>query len=431
MYRTVSLTISFGVLAFLLPALAGAQDSERLDSIVAVVNEGVVLESELDNQTELVLSRLQEQNVQLPPPDVLRDQILERLIIDRIQLQRAERIGIRISDEMLNNALADVARRNNIAFADLPAALAAQGLDYRMYREEMRDQLALEQLRQVDVMSRINVSDREINRCLENLEANVGANSEFDISHILISVPANATADQFREAEVEARRLYDELQDGADFAKAAVSYSDAQNALEGGNLGWRKGTQLPTLFTGVVENLSPGEIAEPIRNASGFHIIRLNDARGAIARSEVDQSRIRHILIRPDEIVDDATARQQLAELRERILAGESFGDLAQLSSDDPGSAAEGGDLGWTSPGTFVPEFAEVADSLEIGEVSEPFRSRFGWHILEVTDRRVYDNTAEVRERNCVNSIRAGKLEEETQLWLRRMRDEAFVDKRI
>lgn len=198
MYRTVSLTISFGVLAFLLPAPAGAQDSERLDSIVAVVNEGVVLESELDNQTDLVLTRLQEQNVQLPPPEVLRDQILERLIIDRIQLQRAERIGIRISDEMLNSALADVARRNNISFADLPAALAAQGLDYTMYREEMRDQLALEQLRQVDVMSRINVSDREINRCLENLEANVGANSEFDISHILISVPANATAEQFR-----------------------------------------------------------------------------------------------------------------------------------------------------------------------------------------------------------------------------------------
>jgi len=177
MYRTVSLTISFGVLAFLLPALAGAQDGEPLDSIVAVVNEGVVLESELDNQTELVLARLQEQNVQLPPPEVLRDQILERLIIDRIQLQRAERIGIRISDEMLNSALADVAQRNNISFANLPAALAAQGLDYTMYREEMRDQLALEQLRQVDVMSRINVSDREISRCLENLEANVGATS--------------------------------------------------------------------------------------------------------------------------------------------------------------------------------------------------------------------------------------------------------------
>jgi len=312
MHRIASLTFSLAVLAFLLPALAGAQESESLDSIVAVVNEGVVLESELDSQTEMVLARLQEQNVQLPPPDVLRDQILERLIIDRIQLQRAERIGIRISDEMLNSALADVAQRNNISFTDLPRVLSAQGIDYTMYREEMRDQMALEQLRQVDVMSRINVSEREINRCLEDLEANVGANSEFDISHILISVPANATADQFREAEVEARRLYGELQDGADFAKAAVSYSDAQNALEGGNLGWRSGTQLPTLFTGVVENLAPGEIAEPIRNASGFHIIKLNDVRGAMARSEVNQSRIRHILIRPDEIVDDATARQQL-----------------------------------------------------------------------------------------------------------------------
>ncbi|MEJ2603299.1 MAG: peptidylprolyl isomerase [Gammaproteobacteria bacterium] len=431
MQRIASLNLLIGALAALVPALSQAQDGQRLDSIVAVVNEGVVLESELDSQTEMILARLQEQNVQLPPPDVLRDQILERLIVDRIQLQRAERIGIRISDEMLNGAMAEVARRNNITFAELPRALQSQGIDYGVYREEMRDQLALEQLRQVDVLSRINVSDREISRCLEDLEQNVGANSEFNLSHILISVPANATAEQFREAEVAARQLYEQLRDGADFAQAAVTYSDAQNALEGGALGWRKGTELPTLFTGVVEGLSPGDIAEPIRNASGFHIIRLNDLRGALARSEVDQSRVRHILIRPDEIIDDATARQQLGELRERILAGESFADLAQLNSDDPGSAAEGGDLGWTSPGTFVPEFTEVAQSLEIGELSAPFRSRFGWHILEVTDRRVYDNTEEVRERNCIASIRAGKLEEETQLWLRRMRDEAFVDKRI
>ncbi len=431
MLKNISLALVIGVSAGLLSAHAMAQSGERLDSIVAVVNEGVVLESELDRQTSLIMARLREENVQLPPEDVLRDQILERLIIDRIQLQRAERIGIRISDEMLNTALADVAQRNNISFANLPEVLGRQGIDYGAYREEMRDQLALEQLRQVDVLSRIAVSPREVNQCLENLEQNVGANTEFNISHILISVPANATAEQFREAEREARELYDRLQAGADFAQAAVSFSDAQNALEGGSLGWRKGTQLPTLFTGVVEELSPGEIAEPISNASGFHIIRLNDMRGALARSEVNQAHIRHILIRPDEIVDDATAKQKLTELRDRILAGESFADLAQLNSADPGSASEGGDLGWTSPGTFVPEFDRVADSLPIGELSEPFRTRFGWHILEVTDRRVYDNTEEVRERNCIGSIRAGKLEEETQLWLRRMRDEAFVDKRI
>lgn len=431
MFKNIGLALFIGVLAGLVSAPSSAQNGEPLDSIVAVVNDGVVLQSELESQTELILTRLAQENVQLPPDEVLRDQILERLIIDRIQLQRADRIGIRISDEMLNGALAEVAQRNGIAFAELPSVLGAQGIDYATYREEMRDQLALEQLRQVDVLSRIAVSPREVNQCLDNLAENVGANSEFNISHILISVPANATAEQFREAETEARRLYEELQDGADFAKAAVSYSDAQNALEGGNLGWRKGTQLPTLFTGVVENLSPGEVAEPIRNASGFHIIRLNDLRGAMVRSEVDQSRIRHILIRPDEIIDDATARQQLSDLRDRILAGESFADLAQLNSADPASASEGGDLGWTSPGTFVPEFDQVADRLEIGELSEPFRTRFGWHIMEVTDRRVHDNTDELRERNCLASIRAGKLEEETQLWLRRMRDEAFVDKRI
>lgn len=410
---------------------ARAADGALLDGIVAVVNEGVVLQSELEEQTAMITERLREQDLQLPPEEVLENQILERLIVTRIQLQRAERLGIRISDEMLNNALTEVAARNGISFSELPEALAAQGIPYGAYREDMRDQLTLEQLRQIDVVSRISVSPREIEQCLERQENTLGANTDFDISHILIGVPASATAEQFETARKKAQEVYEEIRAGADFSRAAVTYSDGQNALEGGALGWRNGEQLPTLFTDVVIDMAPGDVSEPIRSASGFHIIRLNDMRGAMSRSEVEQTRVRHILMQPNEILDDATVEQRLWETRERILAGERFEDLAELTSDDPGSAAEGGDLGWSNPGSFVPEFEQVMSALEEGELSEPFRTRYGWHLLEVTDRRVYDNTEEVKRRNCVRAIRDARLGEETELWLRRLRDEAYVEKRI
>ena len=403
---------------------------EPLDSIVAVVNEGIVLQSELDTQVQSIVRRLQDDGQQIPPMNVLRDQVLERLIVNRIQLQRAERMGIRISDEVLNNALADVARRNNIAFTQLPEIMASQGIDYAVYREDMREQLVTEQLRQIEVLRRIGVSEREIQQCLTRSEESFGANAEFNLSHILIGVPGSATREQFDEAEREARALYQQLQDGEDFARLAITYSDSQTSLEGGALGWRGGDQIPTLFSGAIREMSAGDVSEPIRSASGFHIIRLNEVRGSVGRSEINQTQVRHILVTPNEVLDDAAARQKIEDLRSRIIGGEDFADLAKLNSDDPGSGNLGGDLGWTNPGTFVPEFVQVMDKLEVGDLSEPFRSRFGWHILEVTGRRVYDNTEEMRRNQCVASMRNARLGEETELWLRRLRDEAYVDKR-
>ena len=281
------------------------------------------------------------------------------------------------------------------------------------------------------MIGRISVAPREVEACLEDLDDNVVVNSEYNLSHILISVSEGATADEFAAAEKEANEVYDQLVAGADFAEMAVRHSDSQTNLEGGALGWRKGDQLPTLFADVVAPLEAGQFSSPVRAVSGYHIVKINEMRGASQRSEVNQMKVRHILVTPNEIIDDDTAKQKIDDAREQIMEGADFGEVAKLVSDDPGSVNEGGEMGWTDPGTFVPEFEEIANNLELGVVSEPFRSRFGWHILEVMDRRVYDNTKEMKERNCVERIRNSKLADESELWVRRIRDEAYVEKRI
>lgn len=403
-------------------------NGELLDGIAAVVNDGVVLTSELNRQTALISQRALEQGLQLPPPSVLREQVLERLILEQIQLQLADRIGIQISDQMLNAAIAQIAAENQIPFEQLPQALAEQGIDYADYRSDMRKELKLEQLRRIDVAGRISVSPREIQQCVADLEDNAVVNSEYNLSHILISVPQSATSEQLQEAETEAAYVHQQLEGGADFGEMAVRYSDSQNSLEGGQLGWISGGQLPTIFTDVVGTLEKGEFSEPIRAVSGFHLVKVNDIRGVNQKSTVEQMKIRHILITPNEIIDDETAKQRLETAIERIEGGEPFGEVAKLMSDDPGSANEGGELGWRGPGTFVPEFEQVARGLELGQISEPFQTRFGWHIVQVQDRRIYDNTEDLKESNCVQRIRNSKLAEETQLWVRRLRDEAYVD---
>ncbi|CAN5128247.1 peptidylprolyl isomerase [soil metagenome] len=401
-----------------------------LDGIAAVVNDGAVLKSELESQMELIIERLREQNPELPPIGLLRQQVLERLILTRIQLQRAEQLGVRVADVQLNQALARVAERNGIPFEQLPEALAAQGIDYGRYREELRQDMIVEQLRRRDVLSRINVSPREIDRFLERQEATKLEGAEFNLSHILLSLPAAASPEEIDAVREQIEDLRARSLAGEEFSRLAVTYSSSQDALEGGQLGWRKGVELPTIVAGHIDGLEPGDITQPIRSASGFHLFRLNEMRG-IGPVMVDQTHTRHILIKSNELLDDAAARQKLEELRERILAGEDFGELARIHSEDPVSRVEDGDLGWQSPGSLVPEFEEAASRLEPGEMSEPFKSPFGWHIVQVLDRRVHDSTEEVRKNEAYLAIRDNKLEEETQLWLRQLRDEAYVDIRI
>lgn len=422
----ISLALSAGLTDA--PAAELSDTGQFMDGIAAVVNEGVVLKSELSRQTQIIAERARQQEVQLPPPSVLRDQVLERLILEEIQIQRADRIGIQISDQMLNEAIAQVAQENNVPFEQLPGLLEQDGVNYAEYRQEMRRQLTLDQLRRIEVTGRISVAPREIQQCIADLEDNVVVNSEYNLSHILISVPQSATSEQFNEAQTEAQYVYQQLSEGADFGEMAVRYSDSQTGLEGGNLGWRKGDQLPTIFSEVVGDLGVGEFSQPMRAISGFHIVKVNDYRGINEKSEVEQAQIRHILITPNEVIDNETAKQRLEEAVVQIRAGEDFGELAKLLSDDPGSANSGGDMGWRSPGTFVPEFEQVANNAEVGVVSEPFQTRFGWHILEVQDRRTYDNTEDLKETSCIQRIRNSKLSDESELWARRLRDEAYVD---
>jgi peptidyl-prolyl cis-trans isomerase SurA len=431
MNKFIYLSIFLGIFAWPARAEELSDTGQFLDGVAAVVNEGVVLKSDLSRQLQLIIQRAVEQGIELPPADILQEQVLERLIVEEIQTQRAARIGIQISDQMLNTTIAQVAENAGLKFEDMPSVLAKDGVDYGEYRRDMRKQMMLEQLKRIDVVNRISVSPREIEQCVADLEDNAVVNSQYNLSHIFISVPGSASNEEFAEAEAEANDVYRQLQAGADFGTLAIQHSDGDTALEGGSLGWRAGDQLPTLFFDVVGDMQPGDVSEPIRAISGYHLVKVNEIRGVNQKSEVDQTRIRHILITPNEIIDDQTAKQRAQEAYDRIIGGEDFAEVAKLMSDDPGSANSGGEMGWTSPGEFVPEFEEVADRSEIGVLSEPFRSRFGWHILEVLERRVYDNTEELKESNCIQRVRNGKLNNETELWTRRIRDEAFVEKKI
>jgi len=407
-----------------------SETGEFIDGVAAIVNDGVVLKSQLQDELKLIMMRAKDGNFTLPPANVLEEQVLERLIVDEIQLQRAAQIGLSVSDQMLNEAIEGMAAQNNIPFDQMPAALAAQGIDYADFRSGMRDEITLEQLRRIIVAQNIDVSDREVAQCVTDLEDNVVVNSSWNLSHILVNLPDGATAAQIEVAESAAQNIYEQIMAGADFGEMAVRHSQSDTALRGGELGWIEGQQVPSFFVDILAPLTTGDVSEPFRTSSSFHIVKVNDLRSAIQRSEVNQTHARHILITPNEIIDDATARQQLEDALKKIAAGEDFAELAKLLSDGP-TAPVGGDLGWSDPGSFVPEFEETMAKLEIGEVSEPFRSPFGWHILEVIERRVYDNTEDLKRRNCDARIRNSKLEDETQLWIRRLRDEAFVVKRI
>jgi peptidyl-prolyl cis-trans isomerase SurA len=431
-------TVTTLVLLALLTGTAGREASAQtrslsdrgvmLDRVAAVVNEGVVLMSEVDEQVALVTERLKTQGLEMPPETVLRQQVLERLVLQEIQMQRAQRAGIRINDENLNQALGDVAQRNGIPLAQLPQALAQQGLDYASYRESVRREMTLQVLQQRDVIQRINVSPRELDQFLEKQKSRPSELNEYNLSHILIAVPQEATPQQLDDASRRAADVGQRARSGEDFAKLAVAYSNSQTALEGGALGWRKGPEIPTVLADLVVGLKPGEVSEPLRTPSGYHIVRLNEVRGNDQQVVIRQTRARHILLKPTEIQDDATVRQRLLDARERILKGEDFAVLAKTLSEDPGSAAEGGDLGWSAPGNFVPEFDRMLESLTENEISQPFRTQFGWHIVQLLGRREYDNTEELRRQRAFLQLRESKADEETELWLRRLRDEAYVD---
>ena len=416
------------------PAFAQTRDisvhGDLLDRIAAIVNDGLVLKSELDQQMTSVEKRLQEQKVELPSQSVLQQQVLDRLVLQEIQLQRAKHVGLTITDEQLNGALQEIAARNKIPFDQLPTALQAQGVDYKTYRESMRKELTLSTLRQRDVIAHINVSPHELEQYMAR-EQNAAANDEFNVSHILLSLPAAATPQQLDDISHKAQDVASRAGKGEDFGQLAIANSNSQTALDGGQLGWRKGSQLPQFILDLVVKMKPGEVSEPVRTPSGYHIVKLNERRGGDAPVIINQIHVRHILMKPNELDDDATVREKLAKLRERILKGENFGGIAATASEDPGSAPDGGDLGWSGPGTFVPEFDKAIADLQTNEISEPFKTRYGWHIVQMLGTRTYDSTDDVRRQKAFAAIRESKADEETELWLRRLRDDAFVETKM
>jgi peptidyl-prolyl cis-trans isomerase SurA len=405
----------------------GPPPGVSLDKVVAVVGEGVITQSELDEQVASIVDRLQRQNQAPPPAAALRSQVLDRLIIQELQLQRAERMNIKISDEQLNAAIAEVASRNKLELAQLPAALAQQGVDYGSYRENMRKEITLQAVQEREMRSKINITPRELDQFIERLKKLPNENDEYHASHILISIPPDATKAQEEEL---ARKAQDIATRAAteDFAQLAIANSSSQTALEGGDLGWRKGSALPTVLAEMIVGLKPGQVSKPLATPTGFHIVKLNGVRSAEGDPVRDQVHVRHILIKPNALQDDATVSLKLAGIRTRILNGEDFSVFASSMSEDTGSAVEGGMMDWTTPDVFVPEFQRAVAGLKDNEISPPFQTDYGWHIVQLLGRRQFDTTEDNLRNRAYGQLRAGKAEEETELWLRQMRDEAFVD---
>ena len=403
---------------------------QEINSIAAVVDDDIITRAELNQRLQDVYQQLRQQGGQLPPRELLERQVLERMIIEKLQLTQARQQGIQIDDEQLNDIIGNIAAENGLTLAQLRQALAADGVNFAFFREQIRNEVLISRVRTQQVENTIHVSPVEVDNFLARQPVDRDQDSEYRLHHILISLPGNASPEQIATSRDKANDLYRQLREGADFVNLAISYSDGQQALEGGDLGWRRAAQLPTLFADSVQAMQVGEISEPIRSSNGFHILMLADKRGE-QRQIVQQVNARHILIRSSELVSDEEARQRLLRLRERLLSGSGFAELARANSEDPGSAANGGELGWADPEIYVQEFRNTLLDLEIGEISEPFQSPFGWHIMQVMGWREHDSTDESRRNQAFQALRQRKTEEAMQNWLRNLRDEAYVEYRL
>ena len=421
------------------PAAAGKLDTRLaaspsrivpVDRIVAVVNEDVITQNDLNERVALVVRQRQRQGAQLPPADALARQILERMINDRIQLQLAKENGIKVDDITLDRTIERIAAENNMPMADFRAALERDGIKYPRFREDIRNEILIARLREHEVDNTIVVTDAEVETELAREAHEASADVEYQLSHILVGVPAQASAEQIEARRRRAIAALEALRGGANFGQIAAQYSDAPDALQGGSLGWRPAGRLPTLFLDVLKRMNPGDVSDILRSPNGFHIVKLIDKRSkATAAGGVEQTHVRHILLRPREGLSEAETRDRLEKLRQKILAGADFAEVARENSEDS-SASKGGDLGWVAPGDTVPEFERVMNSLKPGEVSQPFQTPFGWHIAQVVERRSEALSEERRKTAARQAIRARKADEAYQDWLRQQRDRAFVENR-
>jgi len=423
------LTLGLGLVFTLLnssQADTRPQDVE-VDRVVAIVNNDVITSSELGDRIAQIKKQLAVKHTQLPPDDVLRKQILERMILDEIQLQMAKTAGIRVDDEQLNHVISNIAKQNSMTLDQFRQFLESQGYSFAKFREEIRKEVIIGQLRKNKVDNQVYVSEQEVDNQLKKLGNQNELDNEYHLAQILIPISESAQPNEIDTAKQKAEDVYTQLNFGADFAKTAVSVSADQHALQGGDLGWIKQGQLPTVFADIIPKMKPGEITKPVRSASGYHILKLLETRKQNQKHVVEQTLARHILIKTSEIMSSDEAKLKLERIRNEIISGHDFATVARASSDDTGSAADGGNLGWVSPGTMVPEFEDEMNKLKPGEISQPFQTRFGWHIVQVLSRRKFDDTKAYLRLQAHNQIQQRKIEEETENWLRRIRDEAYV----
>lgn len=399
-----------------------------LDRILVVVNNDVITQSELDAELLTITQQLQQQNIEIPSQEVLQKQVLERLILRHLQLQLADSTGIRVDDDTLTRALDTIAKQNNLSLSAFRDILIRDGFDFAVFRENIRHEIIINRLRQRQVDSRINVIEQEVSDYLATRGTQTAsAGNEYRAGQILIALPEAASPEAVKAAQARAQQVLERLQAGEDFGQLAISHSDDPQALQGGDLGWRTVAQLPSLFADVVPQLQTGEISNLLRSASGFHIVKLLEMRGE-SQHVVRQTQARHILLRANELTSEQDVQNRLEQLRQRIEGGDDFGDLARANSEDTATASAGGALGWASPGDFDPRFEEAMSTLKPGETSAPFQSSFGWHIVQVVERRDHDNTREFQRNQAREAIRQRKIEEQTQIWLRSLRDEAYVE---
>lgn len=404
-----------------------AEDAVVIDRVIAIVDDDIVMQSELDQRLKQITQRLSAQGTRLPPQEVMEQRVLEQLILESIQLQKAGLAGIRVSDAQLNETLANIAKSNGMSLEQFQEQLAREGDTFAAAKEQIRREMIVTRVQQREVDRRVRVTEQEIDNFLNSSEARERSGVEYYLGHILISVPENAGEEQEAAALARAESVLNELEAGADFQQMAVARSDGRQALNGGVIGWRKENELPSIAADVLPKLAKGHPSELIRSTSGFHIITALDKRGG-EEQWVEQRHVRHILVAPSEIRSDDQAKEIIEKLYERILNGDDFAELARSNSDDPVSAIDGGDLNWVSPGQMVPEFEEKMNETSLGETSAPFRSSFGWHVLQVIDVRQQDMSELIQSNQARQLIYRRKFEEELVLWLQELQGEAYID---
>lgn len=404
---------------------AATADIVELDQIIAVVEDDIIMASELDRRVQLI--KQQNKGQRLPPDSVLQQQILDSMITESIQLQLADRSGIKVNENQLAEALNNIAASNKMSLEQFRITVAGDGISFNDIREQVRNEIRTSQVQRLSVGERIQISDQDIDYFLESDLGKMASSAEYRLRHILISVASEASSAEYQETQNKANQLLTKLRQGADFAETAIAQSDSGTALKGGDLGWRKEAQLPSLFAPLVSDLAVGEIADLIITSSGFHIVQLAEKRGGTSKL-VTQTKTRHILLQNNELRDEERGRLEIEAIYQQALAGADFAQLAKQHSDDPGSGAKGGDLGWVNPGVMVPEFEQVMGKTQEDGISSPFKSQFGWHILTVEGRRQTDVGEQLQRNQVRQMLYSRRFEEELPIWLRKMRGEAYIE---